>query len=254
MKALITGASSGIGKDLARILCAKGYDLVLVARSADRLEALKNSLKEKRPDSVIETVTTDLSVEENCIRLTQTVKDVDLLVNNAGFGDCGRFDETELNKELEMIKTNITAYHILMKEYLKEMKSKGCGRILNVASVAGFTAGPLMATYYATKGYVVRLSEAVREELRREKSKIKISILCPGPVATGFNRRANVRFSLKEADSYSVAEYAVKKMLKGKFYIVPRAGIRLLRLGAKILPTRTVSKTVYKFQKRKIER
>ena len=178
MKALITGASSGIGRDMAKILCQKGYSLVLVARDKNKLEELANELNQKSK-AQIEIISMDLSVEENCKELHKKVKDVDILINNAGFGDCGNFTHTDLNKELTMIKTNITAYHILTKLYLIDMKAKNQGKILNVASIAGFMPGPLMATYYATKSYVVRLSQSIREELRKEKSKVQISILCP---------------------------------------------------------------------------
>lgn len=162
MKVLLTGASSGIGKDMAAILNKKGYDLVLVARSKERLETIKANLQRENPNGKIEIISIDLSIEKNCKELCETVEDVDILINNAGFGDCGNFFETDLEKDMQMIKTNITAYHILTKEYLKKMQLKGKGKILNVASVAGFMPGPLMATYYATKAYVVRLSEAIR--------------------------------------------------------------------------------------------
>ena len=165
MKALITGASSGIGRDMAKILSKKGYDLVLVARDEEKLQEVK---KEIETNSQI--ISMDLSVEKNCKKLYEQVKDVDLLINNAGFGTCGDFTKTNLDKEINMINTNITAYHILTKLYLKDMKQKDKGQILNVASIAGFMPGPLMATYYATKAYVVRLSEAIREELKKENS------------------------------------------------------------------------------------
>ena len=170
MKVLITGASSGIGRDLARVLASKGYNLVLVARNQEQLEKLAEELREKNKIKV-ETIAMDLSVVENCKELHKKVKDVDILINNAGFGDCGNFTKTSLDKEINMINTNITAYHILMKLYLIDMKAKGEGKILNVASIAGFMPGPLMATYYATKAYIVRISESVREELKKEKSK-----------------------------------------------------------------------------------
>ena len=208
MKVLITGASSGIGRDIARIYSQKGYNLVLVARSEENLNKLKTELENNK--SNIEIISMDLSVKENCIELHKRVKDVDILINNAGFGDCGNFTKTDLEKEINMIKTNIIAYHILMKLYLKDMKEKNSGKILNVASIAGFMPGPLMSTYYATKAYIVRLSEGIREELKKEKSNVKISILCPGPVATNFNKVANVKFYLREANSMNVAKYAVK--------------------------------------------
>lgn len=273
MKALITGASSGIGKDMAKILNQKGYNLVLVARDIEKLEQTKKELEKsvqneqtiennkiekayknsKKATNKIEIIQMDLSEEQNCIELANKVKDIDILINNAGFGDCGRFGETDLNKDISMIKTNVIAYHILTKLYLKEMKKKNSGKILNVASIAGFMPGPLMATYYATKNYIVRLSEAIREELKREKSKVQISILCPGPVETNFNKVANVKFSLREANSMQVAKYAIKKLEKGKFYIVPGIDVKLARFGAKIAPSNFVAKITYKVQKRKIQ-
>ena len=209
MKVLVTGASSGIGRDMAEIFAQKGYNLVLVSRSEEKLQKVKeNILKNNKVD--IEIVSIDLSNEQNCKELHNRVKDVDILVNNAGFGDCGEFTKTDLEKELKMINTNIVAYHILTKLYLKDMKEKNSGKILNVASIAGFMPGPLMATYYSTKSYIVRLSESIREELKKDKSKVQISILCPGPVATNFNNVANVKFHMREASSDKVAKYAVK--------------------------------------------
>lgn len=252
MKVLITGASSGIGRDMAEIFAQKGYNLVLVSRSEEKLQKVKeNILKNNKVD--IEIVSIDLSNEQNCKELHNRVKDVDILVNNAGFGDCGEFTKTDLEKELKMINTNIVAYHILTKLYLKDMKQKDKGQILNVASIAGFMPGPLMATYYATKAYVVRLSEAIREELKKEKSNVKISILCPGPVDTNFNNVADVEFSIKGLSSKYVAKYAVKKLEKNKFYIVPGFSIKCAKIGAKIAPTGLVSKISYKMQKRKIK-
>lgn len=251
MKVLITGASSGIGRDMARVLATKGYNLVLVARNKERLGKLAKGLKEKNKIEV-ETIAMDLSVVENCKELHKRVKDVDILINNAGFGDCGNFTKTSLDKEINMINTNITAYHILMKLYLIDMKAKGSGKILNVASIAGFMPGPLMSTYYATKAYIVRISESIREELKKEKSKVRISILCPGPVNTNFNQVANVKFHMREANSMQVAKYAIKKMEQGKFYIVPGIDVKLAKIGAKLAPTPFISKITYMVQKRKI--
>ena len=247
MKALITGASSGIGRDMARVLSEKGYELVLVARNLEKLNELKKELKTN-----VEVVCIDISKIDNCRNLYEQHKEIDILINNAGFGDCGYFTKTSLEKDISMINTNIVAYHILTKLYLKEMKKKNKGIILNVASIAGFMPGPLMATYYATKNYVVRLSEAIREELKREKSKVKISILCPGPVDTNFNKVADVEFALKGLSSEYVAKYAIEKMFKGKFYIVPGWKIKLAKIGCKIAPTNLVGKISYDMQKRKI--
>ena len=249
MKILITGASSGIGKDMARILAKKADELILVARDITKLEEVK---KELEKETKVEIISMDLSKEENCKEIHNRVKNVDILINNAGFGECGNFTKTNLDKDLNMIKTNVIAYHILTKLYLTDMKVENKGKILNVASIAGFMPGPLMATYYATKNYVVRLSEAIREELKKEKSKVQISILCPGPVATNFNKVANVKFNLREADSMQVAKYAIKKLEKGKFYIIPGIDVKIAKIGAKLLPTTLISKCAYIAQKRKI--
>lgn len=247
MKALITGASSGMGRDMAKILSQKGYDLILVARDEKKLEEVKKQLKAETKIVVM-----DISKEENCKKLYEENKDIDILINNAGFGDCGHFEETSLDKDIQMIHTNIIAYHILTKLYLKEMIKKDSGEILNVASIAGFMPGPLMTTYYSTKNYVVRFSESIREELRRKKSKVQISILCPGPVDTNFNKVADVEFALKGLSSEYVAKYAINKFLKGKFYIVPGWKIKLARIGAKLAPASFVAKISYNMQKRKI--
>ena len=247
MKALITGASSGIGRDIAKELSQKGYDLILVARNLEKLNEVKEKL-----ETNIETVSMDISNPENCKQLYEKYKDIDILVNNAGFGDCGYFDKTNLEKELQMINTNIVAYHVLTKLYLKDMKAKNSGKILNVASIAGFMPGPLMATYYSTKAYVVRLSEAIREELKKENSKVQISILCPGPVNTNFNKVADVQFALKGLSSEYVAKYTIDKLFKGKFYIVPGWKIKLARFGSKIAPNNLVAKICYNMQRRKI--
>ena len=246
MKALVTGASSGIGRDIAKELSKRGYDLILVARDLEKLNELKSELKTNS-----EAVEMDGSIPENCKQLHEKYKDIDILVNNAGFGGCGYFSSTNLEKEIQMINTNIIGYHVLTKLYLQDMKKRNSGKILNVASIAGFMPGPLMATYYSTKSYVVRLSESIREELRREKLNIQISILCPGPVNTNFNKVADVQFALKGLSSDYVAKYAVEKMFKGKFYIVPGWKIKLAKFGAKIAPSNLSARISYKMQKEK---
>ena len=246
MKALITGASSGIGRDMAKILAQKGYDLVLVARDENKLNNLKKELA-----THVKLVTMDLSISENCKKLHAENPDIDILINNAGFGDCGNFSTTNLDKEIDMINTNITAYHILTKLYLIDMKKANKGHILNVASIAGFMPGPLMATYYATKSYVVKLSEGIREELKKEKSNVKISILCPGPVSTNFNKIANVKFALKEKSSLKVAKYAIQHL--NKFYIIPGIDIKVAKLATKFFPSSLVAKVTYMIQKKKLQ-
>ena len=246
MKALITGASSGMGRDMAKILSQKGYDLILVARDEKKLEEVKKQLKAETKIVVM-----DKSKEEKSKKLKEENKDIYILINNSGFGDCGQLEETSLDKDIQMIHTNIIAYHILTKLYLKEMIKKDSGKILNVASIAGFMPGPLMTTYYSTKNYVVRFSESIREELRRKKSKVQISILCPGPVDTNFNKVADVEFALKGLSSEYVAKYAVKNFLKGKFNIVPGFMIKCAKFMAKITPNFIVAKVCYHMQEKK---
>ena len=247
MRALITGASSGIGRDIARELSKRGYDLIIVARNVEALNNLKSELK-----TDVKVIQKDLSSVEKCKELYEEVQgQVDILINNAGFGDFGEFWNTDLDKELDMIDLNIKAVQVLTKLFLKDMIEKNSGYILNVASIAGFMPGPLMATYYSTKNYVVRLSEAIREELRREKSNVKLSVLCPGPVKTNFNNVANVKFSIKPLSSEYVAKYSVEKMLKNKKVIIPGTFTKILRVLGKISPTSVGMYFVYKNQKRK---
>ena len=250
MKVLITGASSGIGRDLAREFAKLKYDIVLVARNVERMEKLKEELiKEFSVNVSYRQV--DLSSRTACINLYNEEKEIDILVNNAGLGDFGNFTETDLEKEFAIIDTDITALHILTKLYLKDMKKRDEGIILNVASIAGFLPGPLMATYYAAKNYVVRLTEGIKEELRRDKSNVKISLLCPGPVKTNFNNVANVKFELSSLSSEYVARYTVKKLLKGKFYIVPGFTVKCAKFFSKITPNFILRRICYNTQKRK---
>jgi short-chain dehydrogenases of various substrate specificities len=250
MKVLITGASSGIGRDLAREFAKLNYDIILVARNIERLQELKKELSNKYKINVVyESV--DLTDRKKCIDLYSKYTDIDILINNAGLGDFGNFTNTDINKDLTIIDTNITATHILTKLYLKTMKNRNNGKILNVASIAGFLPGPLMATYYASKNYVVKLSEGIREELKKEKSKVQISILCPGPVKTNFNNVANVKFEISSLSSEFVAEYTVKKFLKNKFYIIPGFQIKCAKFFSKFVPTTILAKCTYYMQKRK---
>lgn len=248
MKALITGASSGIGKDMARVLSYKGYELILVARNEEKLKALKKGLKTK-----VEIIPLDLSKKEACFELYEEVKkeNIDVLINNAGFGLFGKFTETSLEEELNMIDLNIKAVHILTKLFLKDFKARNRGAILNVASSAAFSPGPLLSTYYSTKAYVLRLTEAIYEELRRENSQVYIGALCPGPVDTGFNERANVKFSLKGLNSFDVAAYAIAEMEKKKLVIVPGKLMKVTRIAQRLIPDKILLKATYKIQKKK---
>jgi short-subunit dehydrogenase len=190
----------------------------LVSRDKEKLQRIQRELK-----TDVKIVVADLSQEAKLKELYVLLKndDIDMLVNNAGFGLFGEFSETDLSTEMDMINVNIRAVHVLTKLFLKDMIKKDSGYILNVSSSAGFQAGPLMATYYATKSYVTKLTLAIYEELRRSKSKVKVSCLCPGPVKTNFNDVANVKFAMKGMDSDKVAKYAIDKTLKGKTIIIP---------------------------------
>ena len=283
MWALVTGASSGIGRDMAKYLYSLGYNLILVARDQERMEELKTELytkyrqeeekenrknkddknsnsKDSKPKKVnLETkqeiliYSIDLSKKEECIKLYENTKniEIDLLINNAGFGTFGEFSKTDLEKEVNLINTNITAVHILTKLYLKDMIKRNKGHILNVASIAGMEPGPLMAAYYASKAYVIRLSRAVNKELKKSKSDVKISILCPGPVDTNFNNVANVVFKAPSMPSEKVAKYAIDKTLKGKLIIIPGILNKSVRFFSKVLPDAVLEECAYHIQSRK---
>ncbi|WP_444642619.1 SDR family NAD(P)-dependent oxidoreductase [Caproiciproducens sp. R1] len=248
MKALITGASSGMGRDMAKILSDRGCDLILVARRRDRLEQLASSLK-----THTRIICADLSVESECTALYEQVRseNIDILINNAGLGVFGAFDTTDLEKELRMIDTNIRAVHILTKLFLRDFKARNAGYIMNVASSAAFQPGPLLSSYYASKAYVLRLTEAVYEELRRSGSRVHICALCPGPVRTEFDSVADVKFSVKGLESRYVAECALRKMFAGKLVIVPGTLMKCTRFFGKFLPEKPMLRIAYHMQKRK---
>ena len=250
MKALITGASSGIGRDMARVLSNKGYDLTLVARNIENMEKLKRELKTN-----IEIIALDLSDVNNCKKLYEQVKDkkIDILINNAGFGDIGEFRKTDLNKELNMIDLNIKTVHTLTKLFLADFIKRDSGHILNVSSSSAFQPGPLMATYYSTKCYVYHLTLAIYEELRRIKSNVKISCLCPGPVKTNFQNVANCEFKIKALSSEYVANYAIDKMFKNKLLIIPGSIMKLNYIFGRFIPNKLKLKVTYNIQYRKVK-
>ncbi len=248
MKALITGASSGIGESLAYELSKRGYDLILVATDEKKLKKVKSNIK---TESKI--IVCDLREEKEVFGLYEKIKDnnIDILINNAGFGLFGFFNKTDLDRELEMIEVNIRAVHILTKLFLKDFMKRDSGYILNVASSAGFMAGPKLSTYYATKNYVLKLTEAIYEELRQEKSNVKISALCPGPVDTNFNKVAKGTFYIKGANKDYVARYALNKMFKGKLVIVPTIKMKVVIFLTRFTPLKLLLKITYYIQDRK---
>ena len=248
--AVITGASSGIGAEFARQLSARGYNLLLVARRADRLEKLSDQLT-----TVCEIFTADLSKKSECLRLVKALEGrrVDLFINNAGFGACGAFSETDAGKELSMLRVNVLAMHRLFKFTLRKMEAQGFGTILNVASSAGLLpGGPYMAGYYASKAYVVSLTRGVAEELREQHSPVYVCALCPGPVDTEFNDRADVVFALKGITPELCVEEAMRGMLHRKTIIVPSTLMRLATTAQKLVPTPLLMPIVARQQKKKL--
>lgn len=248
--AVITGASSGIGTEFAKKLSKQGFRLVLVARREERLKQLAKTLS---TECII--ITADLSKEEECYELVEKLenKRIDLFINNAGFGDCGKFDETSMEKELDMIQVNIKAVHILTKMILKKMKKEDRGYILNVASSAGLLpAGPYMATYYATKSYVTSFTQAIAMELKEENSNVYVGCLCPGPVNTEFNDVANVNFALSGISSEYCVKYALSQMKKRKVVIVPTIIIKTAVMAAKLIPNQLCIKLAGNQQKKKL--
>lgn len=254
MIALITGASSGIGRELAKNLASRGVSLILAARRTERLNQLKQEIKFNCPDVRVKTVTVDLSKENQCFELYEMAKPykIDFLFNNAGFGLYGDFLETSLQDELDMIDVNIKAVHILTKLFLRDFAERNSGYILNTASVAGFMAGPLLATYYATKNYVIQLTKAVYEELRSKGSRVVISALCPGPVDTEFNSVAGVKsFGIPSASEAYVADYAIERLLCGDLLIIPGVTTKAAAAGSRFAPTKLLLRTVRTLQENK---
>lgn len=252
---MITGASSGIGRDIALNLSKLNYDLILVGRSKESLEKVKEKISDINSNVKVKIVVVDLSNLQKVKELYILTRndDIDILINNAGFGVFGEFVDTDINIELDMLDVNIRALHMLTKFYLKDMLKKDNGIILNVASSASFMSGPLLSSYYASKSYVYRLSLAIREELRRRKSKVQISVLCPGPVDTNFNERAGVTFGVKALSSSYVAKYALNKMFLGKTIIIPGFKMKLVKFGVRFLPDKFVTRLTYNIQKKKVK-
>lgn len=246
MRALVTGASSGIGREMAIYLSELKYDLIVVARSRCELEKLKSEL-----NSSVKVIDYDLSIIDNCYKLYDLVKDmkIDIVINNAGYGLWGDYLVNNLDKEMNMIDLNVKCVHILTKLFVNNENTK---YIMNVASSAGLMrGGPLMSTYYATKSYVCNYSMAISEELRRNKSDKVISILCPGPVDTNFNERAQVKFNLNSLDAKYVARYAIDKMFKKKLLIIPGMSVKVGIFMTRFVPIKWLVKITYDIQKKK---
>lgn len=250
MKALITGASSGIGRAIAIDLSQQGYDIIAVGRNQDTLNRLHQVIV-----TSLTTITMDLAIPDHCYQLYEQVKEekIDILVNNAGFGIFGEFSSSSLEKELEMIALHIQSMHILMKLFLIDMKKRNQGYILNVGSLAGFMPGPCMSTYYATKSYIVNMTQAIQTELKKEGSGVYVSVLCPGPVDTNFHQIAGIQSGMKPLQSQKIAKYAIQKMYQGKVVIIPGMSAKLARIGARLLPSSILNAVTYHIQQKKIK-
>lgn len=250
MKACITGASSGIGRDMARVLADYGIDLFIVARRSERLKQLQEELSKKVKVCAI---TLDLADEQSCRLLYERLakEEIDILINNAGFGMAGLFTESDLNRELLMIDTNIKACHILTKLFLRDFVKRDFGYVLNVASAAAFLPGPMMASYYATKAYVQRLTLALRKEMQKQHAHVFISTLCPGPVHTEFNEVAGVKFKINGKSSYEVAKTAIDEMFAQRSIIIPGKLMKAAYGCCKLLPLAVLLEAAYHIQKRK---
>lgn len=248
--ALITGASSGIGYEITKKLDSLGFDLIITARRENKLNELKSQLHGN-----VTVIPCDLSNEKECMSLYEQVcnRDISVLINNAGFGAVGYFNEIPLQREVDMIKTNCMALHILTKMFLKDFIKKDRGYILNVASSAGLMpGGPLMSTYYATKAYVTSLTSGISEELRAMGSRVSVSVLCPGPVDTEFNKVANAKFNLKSITAEQCAEIAVKGLFGRKLIIIPSMDMKASNFAAKVLPRKLILPITKHIQTKKI--
>ena len=249
--ALITGASSGIGEELAKLYAKRGYCIALAARRADRLYDLAMKL-----ETDTRVIPCDLADRDACYDLFEAVSDlnVELLVNCAGFGAVGRFDAIDLERQVEMTDVNCTALMILTYLFLKDFRYRDRGAILNVASSAGLLpGGPYMATYYATKAYVASLTQAVAEEFRLEGKGIYVGCLCPGPVDTEFNSVAEVQFALKGISAEKCVKAALSGMKKRKTVIVPTLTMKGAVTAGRLLPRKTAVRFTAKQQIKKTQ-
>jgi hypothetical protein len=255
--ALVTGASGGIGEELAKLLAQDHYDLVLVARSKEKLDHLAARLMEEHRIAVrvlAADLADPLAVKELTDILRKEALFIEVLVNNAGYGVYGPFLENTWEAERDMIQLNIMALTELTKRLLPDMKARGLGRILNVASTAAFQPGPLMAVYYATKAYVLSLSEALANEL--QGTGVTVTCLCPGPTQTGFQARAAMEGSKLVRDkklmtAAAVARIGYDAMKKGKTLAIPGFLNKLMALSVRLTPRKMVTKIVRNLQERK---
>ncbi|GAB4132774.1 MAG: SDR family oxidoreductase [Ignavibacteriales bacterium] len=252
---LITGASSGIGLELAKVFARENHNLILTARSEKKLSELQQEIQKQYNVDVI-VIPKDLSLDNSASEIYDEIKkrkqNVDILVNNAGFGTYGNFTETNLETEIRMINLNITSLVKLTKFFSKEMLERRSGKIMNVASTAAFQAGPLMSIYYATKAFVLSFSEAIANELKG--SGVTVTILCPGPTTSGFQEAANITQSRivkgrKLPTSADVAEYGYKALMKGKRIAIHGTINSIMANSIRFFPRKFVTAVVGFIQK-----
>lgn len=244
--ALITGASDGIGRDMSYILSNMGYHIIVVARNKEKMEKNFKNIKNKT------IIAMDLSLTENCYNLYNMVKDknIDILINNAGYGVFGQFLNTNLYDELNMIDLNIKCLHILTKLFLKDMVKKDRGYILNVASIGSFFPSPLLSSYYGSKAYVLSLTLAIKQELKTKKSNVYVGAFCPATINTGFHKKAGLKGNVKGLDSYKASKYAIYKMFNKKTVIIPGCA-KVFPFFIDIMPRGFITKIAYKIQIKK---
>lgn len=254
MRALVTGASMGIGEAAARILSKKGYDLIITARSKEKLEALKEELP-----TDVRIVVCDLSQKEGPQKLYDEVKDlnIDILINSAGMGDCGEFIASSFDKQYNMMMVNCMALMHLSYLFGGKMKDRGKGHILNISSSATFNAGAYMSVYYASKAFVLHFSNALAQELK--DTGVRVTCLCPGAVDTGFMEKADMGVSsmhrfFPPASSDKIAGMGIKAMLKGRTMAVPGVGGHLLNLASRMLPRAVMEKIVADVNRKRVIR
>ena len=253
--ALITGASSGIGYELALLFGRDRYDCILVARSREKLDELAARLEAEfrvKTHVIAKDLSKSTAVDEIFEEVTAASLAVDVLVNNAGYTVFGKFAETDLQAEVDMLQVNVIALTQLTKLFLKGMVARRDGRILNLASTAAFEPGPLMAVYYASKAYVLSFSEALANEL--EGTGVSVTALCPGPTRTGFQKRGVMEDSRlvqgKIADAQSVALAGYRGLMARKTIVIPGLGNKLLPVVVRLSPRRAVTRVVRRMQER----
>jgi short-subunit dehydrogenase len=238
-RAIVTGASGGLGLEFAKLLAADRYDLVLIARSAEKLNTIAVDLRNRHGVNV-QTLPLDLSNPAAAAQVFASVPGCDILINNAGFASNGRFDSLPEERIREEVMLDVLTLTELTRSYLPGMRARGTGRVMNVASTAGFLPGPFMAVYYACKAYVISFSQAIAEELRG--TGVSVTCVCPGATATGFADRAHATdtflFKRPMADAASVARAGYRGMLRGSDMVVPGFSNKLVALGPRLVPRR----------------